>query len=198
MNETVIRDDAGNIAMTIRRLQADGDEGRLQELASIANAEHHASERGLSEALQHAIQAGSALLEAKKLCKHGRWLPWLRVNFEGCERTARYYMKVAQDPPAIPNRQRDADMSMSLRDAIGQKSRGATAFRPQTPIEKMLDLLTKLALTNNVRGFVHPDSASINRTMLVAVRKNLKFLTELEGALQRQTGFTDGAGILEA
>jgi phage N-6-adenine-methyltransferase len=43
--------------------------------------------------------------------KHGEWLPWLKGNFNGSERHARNYMRVAA------NRQRVADLS-SLRAAL--------------------------------------------------------------------------------
>ena len=47
-------------------------------------------------AAERAIDAGNALIEAKRLCNHGEWLPWLRENCALAERTAQLYMKVAK------------------------------------------------------------------------------------------------------
>ena len=50
----------------------------LADLADRINAEHQAVCGGARTTLQHAINAGNLLIEAKtKLSQHGRWLPWL-------------------------------------------------------------------------------------------------------------------------
>jgi len=43
------------------------------------------------------LEAGKLLIEAKKLCEHGRWNQWLDENFEMSDRTARRYMKCYTD-----------------------------------------------------------------------------------------------------
>ena len=76
-------------------------------MPSIGNAK-----RQLQSGLQHALKAGRLLIEAKKLCPHGTWLPWLEENFEGKDRTARAYMQVAQRWPEVEaNRQHVANLS---------------------------------------------------------------------------------------
>jgi hypothetical protein len=84
----------------------------LPELAEQINAEHRQCEAALQSGLQHALEAGRLLIEAKKLCLHGTWLPWLEENFEGKNRTARAYMQVAQRWPEVEaNRQHVANLS---------------------------------------------------------------------------------------
>ena len=84
--------------------------GTLDELAQLANKEHRQCEVARKSGLQHAIKAGAHLIEAKSRCRHGDWLPWLAANFEGSERLAQAYMKVAANP------QRVADLS--FRNAL--------------------------------------------------------------------------------
>src|SRR5215208_3663487 len=80
----------------------------LPELAAAINQEHHAFVAKFRRSVEHAIQAGELLAEAKAQCPHGSWLPWLEEHFEGSVRAAQGYMRVyhnrdeilakAQDP----------------------------------------------------------------------------------------------------
>lgn len=83
----------------------------LADLANRANVEHHAYETTQAAALQHAIAAGEALIDAKRLVPHGGWLPWVAENCDFGERTARRYMLIAR------NRSRVSDLN-SVRDAL--------------------------------------------------------------------------------
>lgn len=62
-------------------------------------------------AVGHAISAGELLIAQKAELAHGEWLPWLEANFNGSERTAQNYMRLARDP------QRVADLP-SVREAV--------------------------------------------------------------------------------
>jgi hypothetical protein len=42
------------------------------------------------------VEVGRELIEAKALCAHGQWLPWLLVEFGWSEDTAHRYMQVAK------------------------------------------------------------------------------------------------------
>lgn len=80
-------------------------------------AERIAREHGLCVAsyrycLRHALVCGRLLIEAKARVPHGEWLDWLRANFNGSERAAQGYMRLASDP----NPQRVADTS--VREAL--------------------------------------------------------------------------------
>ena len=48
-------------------------------------------------ALEKAAEAGRLLIECKKEMGHGQWLPWLEENFSFTDRTARRWMKLAED-----------------------------------------------------------------------------------------------------
>ena len=75
----------------------------LDQLAREVRSEHNAAQSAWESAVHHAHRAGQCLLEAKALCKHGEWLPWLRdVGIP--RRTATEYMRFAKraDPAHLP------------------------------------------------------------------------------------------------
>lgn len=89
-------------------------DSELAGLARQANAEHRACEDGVRDGVCHALEAGRALTEAKAKVKHGEWLPWLAENFEGAERTARWYMEADHAATLTGvNRQELADLPLS-------------------------------------------------------------------------------------
>ena len=51
-------------------------------------------------ALGKAVEAGNLLRECKAGLAHGEWLPWLEANFTFADRTARRWMKLAEDVEA--------------------------------------------------------------------------------------------------
>lgn len=89
----------------------------LPQLAERINQEHRACEAALNTGLQHALEAGRLLIEAKEQVKHGDWGQWIKDNCECSDRTARAYMRVAHGLPRLEGkRQRAADLS--FRDAV--------------------------------------------------------------------------------
>jgi hypothetical protein len=64
--------------------------------AAAALAEHAEAIRMLGKrAIADIIEIGRRLIEAKKLCGHGNWLPWLEREFGWKERTAQRFMTIA-------------------------------------------------------------------------------------------------------
>ncbi len=92
-----------------RKKTVDAKGSPLAKLAATANAAH----RGYC---RNAIEAGRALIKAKKLVKQARrsWARWIADNCDFSERTAQAYMQVARNP------QHAAD---SLRQALKKSSR---------------------------------------------------------------------------
>ena len=89
----------------------------LPDLAVQINDEHHQAEAALNTGLEHARHAGELLLQAKSLCQHGEWLPWLEANFDGSARTARAYILVADRWPQIEAKWQHA-ANLSIRGAL--------------------------------------------------------------------------------
>jgi hypothetical protein len=77
---------------------------KLGTLAERINAEHLAYEASvraalgrLESALDHAMDAGDLLLEAKEECGHGTWIPWLKANCKTLSvRRTQEYMYLAE------------------------------------------------------------------------------------------------------
>ena len=90
----------------------------LPALAQQINGEHRQCEEAIGAAVQHAIRAGELLVEAKALCQHGEWLSWLGANFEGSERTAQAYMRVAREWPKLADGDPQRVADLSYREAV--------------------------------------------------------------------------------
>ena len=88
----------------------------LPGIARRINEAHRRATALAGEALGAARTAGELLLEAKDRVGHGGWEAWLGENFEGSLRTARDYMRICREWPAIEEaiakRQHAADLSM--------------------------------------------------------------------------------------
>jgi hypothetical protein len=73
----------------------------LVELAGEINKEHNLCLNAMRDSLQHAVNCGRLLMDAKELLPHGSWLPWLIDNCPFSERTAQAYMRVTQHYPEL-------------------------------------------------------------------------------------------------
>lgn len=68
----------------------------LSDLAQRIIAEHHQAEADVLSAVQHALNAGRMLVEAKSRIKHGGWGKWVRETFPKWKpRTERLYRWLA-------------------------------------------------------------------------------------------------------
>jgi hypothetical protein len=106
----------------------------LQAIGSQANREHQLATDAACNALEHAMRCGELLSQAKAELGHGNFLPWLKANFAGSERTAQSYMRLASNP------QRVADLGCdSIRDAVEALTDRRSA------LEKAAEALEKLA-----------------------------------------------------
>ena len=74
---------------------------RLTILADKIRADHAAAEADFQSGLQHVIDCGGGLIEAREALAHGEWLPWLNANFPLSERTAQIYMRFARNPKRV-------------------------------------------------------------------------------------------------
>jgi Protein of unknown function (DUF3102) len=67
----------------------------LTDLAARIRTEHAACQSAVQRGLEHAVQAGKLLIEAKEQLPHGQWLPWLREHCGIPERSAQRYIGIA-------------------------------------------------------------------------------------------------------
>jgi hypothetical protein len=78
----------GNITMTITK-----------SLSVDINRHHDLARTKAAEAINHAMEAGKLLLQAKAGMEHGAWGSWLRSNVRVTPRQAQRYMALAQGKP---------------------------------------------------------------------------------------------------
>jgi hypothetical protein len=85
--------------------------------------------------LEHARKAGEMLLQAKQLCKHGEWLPWLKANVRLSQWTVSAYMRVADgwDKLETVTNLREALRLLSAESAPEEAVAGED---PVTPVEE--------------------------------------------------------------
>ncbi len=89
----------------------------LPLLASRINEAHQECENSARSAIQYAVEAGRALLDAKEQVEHGAWYSWLDANCECSPRTAQRYMRVCQRLPEIEAKATRVS-DLSLREGL--------------------------------------------------------------------------------
>jgi hypothetical protein len=86
-----------------------------ETLMEMANESAELAEQNLREAVQHALRAGRALVAAKTQLPHGKWMAWLRANFDRDIGTAARYMRLADNWHSAPNIQQSESIRQALR-----------------------------------------------------------------------------------
>lgn len=99
----------------------------LPRLAREINSAHREVEEVLKAGLSRAMEAGELLIEAKDKVAHGEWGVWLKENFEGSERTAQAYMKVARNREALEAKTA-AVADLSFRGALKELAAPKAGF----------------------------------------------------------------------
>jgi hypothetical protein len=96
----------------------DNSAAALADLVKVIRAEHSAVVLIFSSAIEHALAAGRALIEAKDLIRHGRWTKFLKDCDLG-ERQAERYAQLARlyDSNASPGTHLDL-AGLSIQAAI--------------------------------------------------------------------------------
>jgi hypothetical protein len=98
----------------------------LAELAAKVQAEHKAVTAALSKAVEHALQAGAYLTEAKESLPHGQWLPWL----ERCEVSRRTAPKSTRGS----NEPHNSTRCCARMSAFGVKRAWLFALNKKAPV----------------------------------------------------------------
>jgi hypothetical protein len=108
----------------------------ISDLVTQINGHHREAQAALNSGVEHALEAGRLLLEAKAAMRHGDWEAWIAAHCRFSERTARGYMRIATHWPELQSkRQRAADLS--AREALRLLSRPAVD-KDQAPQERLL------------------------------------------------------------
>ena len=167
----------------------------------IANARKY--HRSAKRAIDFAVKAGKALLDAKEIVGHGSWERWLEGNREKLgfsPRTARLYMQLTELPQS--KRQRVADLSLREAARIAAlpdgNQNGQSAQRHQRPPRPTLNshcaILVDAAIqlgggSDVVLGYIRdlPEEKRISLPKFdAAVRRARQKLAAANGAGARQ------------
>jgi len=89
---------------------------RAPTLVHRIESAHRATVGAARTAIEHAIECGRLLAEAKALMRHGEWLSWVRGNLTFGVRQAQKYMRLAERADALPNANSGAHLS--INDAL--------------------------------------------------------------------------------
>jgi hypothetical protein len=119
----------------------------LSDLATRIREAHERCHASMTQGLQHALEAGQLLIQAKDQIPHGEWLTWLQTHCDIGERQSQNYMRLARDLPRLnpANTQRVADLS--VRQALTLVSENAhTAHQlRKLPEEQQAELFEQTA-----------------------------------------------------
>lgn len=90
----------------------------LDTLATSANEFHSRAHESAYSAVEWAIKCGEALNEAKTQVAHGDWGRWLADHFDGTQRTAQHWMKLAANAKRVSHL--DSPSIRAALDAISE------------------------------------------------------------------------------
>jgi hypothetical protein len=161
----------------------------LATRAKRANREHKLAGDKAKLAVQHAKNCGEELMRIKGLLGHGKFLPWLKENFEGSDRTARAYMRIAENWQCIANLDTSTLTGALAALSPAKPSAGAPVIeceatvieerQPDTPKVHQGPALTPEASLGLDAPI--PISAEDPLAISAAVRKKLDSIGNLEG-----------------
>jgi hypothetical protein len=109
----------GKFRMHVEYENPEQQEHKLGILAAKANDCHLKYENGMRQLLPYAQAAGEALIEAKTLVEHGKWLEWLKHNFDASADTAERYMTIARHKDNIKTIHQ-ANPKLTVNEALRQ------------------------------------------------------------------------------
>lgn len=134
----------------------------LDALVGKINGAHDRVETAFLSCVKYAQEAGRLLLEVKDKLEHGKFEDWVEANCKFSARTARVYLRLANELPKLDevNRQRAADLSLRgvLRLLANPKVKveaasTCTADEPEVSVIRLADVeLADLLAELEARG----------------------------------------------
>lgn len=101
---------------------------RLPVLAAEINHAHGEAMAAAATAIEHAIECGRRLIEARKLVGHGEWLPWIEQNLRVGPRQAQRFMRLASHADELPNASTKSHLSIEEGLALLSGQADLSAF----------------------------------------------------------------------
>jgi hypothetical protein len=111
-----------------------------QHLAERIEAEHQAARAAARTAIEHAIECGRLLIEAKAAQPHGQWLPWLEAHTSVSARQSQRYMRLAT---AAIEGKCDATSFLTIEGALAAITAPRDEPEPEAPAVPLDEYLAK-------------------------------------------------------
>ena len=108
-----------------------------EALTAAIRQEHEAASTAARSALQHALEAGRLLAEAKATMPHGSWESYVKESCGIAPRTASLYQRLHLHRDRLPNRQHVAELS--VRQAARLLERPKAKAEPVLPVVEAED-----------------------------------------------------------
>jgi hypothetical protein len=109
-------------------------ESPLSGVAKKIGKAHAACEGAMKDGLQHALEAGRLLLDAKSKVKHGDFAAWVEKSCGITSRLSQRYMQIAREYPKLETANASRVADLSFRDAlslVANTSRKMLAVEPE-------------------------------------------------------------------
>lgn len=142
-----------------------------KELAALAEKVRNADTRArlsMSHALNAALDAGDALIAARRLVAHGGWADWLDQHCGVSVRMANNYIRLAENRTLIDaNQKRVSEMSIraALKLLTPKRSSEQRVRKTKSSVPAKLTTALKLALSTNQPGEAMAALEAIKRTL---------------------------------
>lgn len=138
-----------------KRIDA-GEVAALDALANQANSWQAKVEQHQVSAVEAAWHAGRALLEAKEICGHGKFQPWVEENFSAGYRSAARYMKLAANVTRVSDLESAESINSVLRAITPTPTkdgdRPEPKPKPDTPAPAPAPVDEAMALWDSIPG----------------------------------------------
>jgi hypothetical protein len=113
---------------------------RLPDLAQAIEREHQAAHQAARTALEHALECGRLLIQAKAAVPHGGWLEWLEANTSVSARQSQRYMRLAT---AALEGKYDATSHLTIKGALKALAVPRDEPEPEGPAVPLDEYLAK-------------------------------------------------------
>lgn len=139
-------------------------------------------------AIEHAIECGKLVLEAKAQVGHSGWLAWIDADLSFGARQAQKYCRLVQHADALPNATSDAHLGIDQALAVVAEPE---VKEPQRPVTEVFD--RALVILEQMRAAAGA-AERCDRDALEAVIDGCKRVANLMGLLDARIAELQTAG----
>jgi Protein of unknown function (DUF3102) len=172
----------------------------LPDLAVKINDFANKAEGYARSAMDIAVATGGLLLIAREKVSHGEWEAWLTDNCTLAPRTARAYMRLANNIKSLPEQERQRVADLPVREAI--RAITTTADAPQRSgmavYQRRTDAERSAAVLRKGADAMRDAAKWIGGTSMLPGKKITSLRTKLQAALDELNRLESGGEGLES